>query len=449
MRRIWILTGFLCLLGSTLQLHSQKVWTLEECITYAHDNNLQVKRQQLLARGAEHDYDYARAQTLPTANAFGNYRFNKGRAPNFDDYTYVNRSFQDANVGIESRMDIFSGLYNLNNIKSSKLSLLSQLEDIEDLKNDISMQIAGAYLQILLNEELLKVAIEQLDITHQQVEKNQKLVEVGNMSRGELYEIQAQEAKEKANVTKARNTLAISYLDLMQYMDLENENLANFKVDTSDLTIEDANPLRVVDSVYADALRALPMVRSAEYNLKSMEKGLSANQGLRSPSVSVRYLYYTLWSQISSDPLRPDEPYIWQDQLRDKGYQQLTFSLDIPIFNRMQIQNRISNAKVNLLDAQVNLDQTKQTLYKSIQQAYADAVAAFEDYESNIETVYSMQEAFNFSEERFNVGTVSTVEYNIAKNNLTKAQSDLAQAKYHYIFYTKILDFWAGIPITL
>ncbi len=449
MRRMWILTGFLCLLVSMPVIQAQKIWTLEECITYAHDNNLQVKRQALQARAAEHNYDYARAQTLPTANVFSNYRFNKGRAPNFDDYTYVNRSFQDANVGVESRLDIFSGLYNLNSIRSSKLNLLSQLEEIEDLKNDITMQIASSYLQILLNEELLKVAMEQLDITHQQVEKNMQLVEVGNMSRGELYEIQAQEAKEKSTVTKARNTVSISYLTLMQHMDLENENLRNFKIDTSDLTIEDANTLRWVDSVYSDALRVLPMVRSAEYNLQSMEKGLNANQGLRSPSVSVRFLYYTLWSEISSDPLNPGNPYLWQDQLRDKGYQQLTFSLDIPIFNRLQIQNRISNAKVDMLDAQVNLDQTKQTLYKSIQQAYADAVAAIDDYESNLETVYSMQEAFNFSEERFNVGTVSSVDYNIAKNNLTKAQSDLAQAKFLYIFYTKILDFWAGVPITL
>jgi outer membrane protein len=346
-------------------------------------------------------------------------------------------------------MNIFSGLYNLNHIRSSKLSLLSKLEDIEDLKNEIAMQIAGAYLEILLNEELLKVAIEQLEITRQQVEKNEKMVEVGNMSRGELYEIQAQEAVEKANVTKARNNLSISYLTLMQYMDLENENLLNFKVDTSDLTIADANPLREVDSVYSDALRVLPMVRSAEFNLQSMEKGLSANRGQRSPSLSVRYLYYTLWSQLSSDPLNPGETYIWQDQLRDKGYQQLTFSLSVPIFNRMQVQNQISNAKVNLLDAQVNLDQTKQTLYKNIQQAYADAVAAIEDYESNLETVHSMDEAFKYTEERFNVGTVSSVDYNIAKNNLTKAQSDLAQAKYLYIFYTKLLDFWAGVPITL
>jgi len=449
MRRIWIVTGFVCLLVSMPLSYGQEIWSLEECIAYAHDNNLQVKRQALMARTAEHNYDYARAQTLPTANAFGNYRMNKGRAPNFDDYTYVNRSFQDANVGVESRLEIFNGLYNLNNIRSSKLSLLSQLEDIEDLKNDITMQIASSYLQILLNEELLKVATEQLIITHQQVEKNQKLVEVGNMSRGELYEIQAQEAVEKANVTKAQNTLSISYLTLMQHMDLENEKLTNFKIDTSDLTIEDANTLRWIDTVYTEALRVLPMVKSAEYNLESMEKGLSANRGLRSPSISARYLYYTLWSEISTDPLHPGDPYPWQTQFKDKGYQTLTFSMDIPIFNRLQIQNRISNAKVSLLDAQVNLDQTKQTLYKNIQQAYADAVAAIEDYESNTETVYSMQEAFNYTEERFNVGTISSVDYNISKNNLTKAQSDLAQAKYLYIFYTKILDFWAGIPITL
>jgi outer membrane protein len=449
MRRIWILTGILCLLSNSPTLQAQKVWTLEECISYAHDNNLQVKRQALQARTAEHNYNYARAQTLPTANAFGNYRFNKGRSPNFDDYTYVNQSFQDANVGVESRLELFNGLYNLNTIRSSKFDLLSKLEDIEDLKNEITINIAGAYLQILLNEELLQVAIDQLDVTHQQVEKNEKMVEVGNMSRGELYEIKAQEAREQANATKAKNTLTISYLTLMQYMDLENEKLTDFKIDTSDLSIEDANPLRWVDSVYSDALKVLPVIKSAEYNLKSMEKGLNANQGLRSPSLSARYLYYTLWSEISTDAENPNDFYPWQKQLQDKGYQQLTFSLDIPIFNRMQIQNRISNAKVDMLDARVNLDQARQTLYKNIQQAYADAFAAIEDYEANVETVFSTQEAFKYAEQRFNVGTVSSVDYNIAKNNLTKAQSDLAQAKYLYIFYTKILDFWAGVPITL
>ncbi|GAG38792.1 unnamed protein product, partial [marine sediment metagenome] len=181
----------------------------------------------------------------------------------------------------------------------------------------------------------------------------------------------------------------------------------------------------------------------------SMERGLSAARGLRSPNISVRYLYYTLYSEISSNPLDPDVLYPWQDQLKDKGYQQLTFSLNIPIANRFMAQNRISNAKVNVLDAEINLDQTKQTLFKTIQQAYADANAALEDYEANLEAVQSMQEAFNYTEQKFDVGIVNSVDYNLAKSNLTKAQSDLVSAKYKFIFYTKILDFWAGRPITL
>ena len=235
----------------------------------------------------------------------------------------------------------------------------------------------------------------------------------------------------------------------MQYMDLENENPEDFLVDKPDLSIEDANLLRTVDSVYTDALGVLPVVKGAEYNLQSMERGLSAARGLRSPNVSVRYLYYTLYSEISTDLTNPDAIYNWQDQLKDKGYQQFTFSLNIPIANRLTVHNRISNAKVSVLDAEVNLDQTRQKLYKSIQQAYADANAALEDYEANLEAVHSMQEAFNYTEQKFNVGIVSSVDYNLAKTNLTKAQSDLLSAKYKYIFYTKILDFWAGRPITL
>ena len=137
------------------------------------------------------------------------------------------------------------------------------------------------------------------------------------------------------------------------------------------------------------------------------------------------------------------------DQLIDKRRQIITLGLNVPIFNRLQTQNRISIAKINVMDARVGLDQARQTLYKTIQQAYADAMAALDNYDSNLETVRSMEEAFSYAEQRYNVGMVSSVDYNVAKNNLTRAQSDLTQAKYLYIFNTKILDFWAGKPITL
>jgi outer membrane protein len=361
----------------------------------------------------------------------------------------VNQAFEDGNVGIDSRMSLFNGLSNYFVIRQNRYNLLARLEDVENLKDNITISIGGAYLQILLNEELLKVAEDQLGITRQQVEKSQKLAEVGNISRGELYEIQAQEAREAANVVRARNELEISYLTLAQYMDLAPAEINTFSIVIPELSIEDAGYLRSVDSVYADALRELSLIKSAEYDLISNEKGLAAARGGIFPTLSARYLYYTLYSDISVNPEDPQAQYRWMDQLQDKGYQTLSFSLNIPVFNRLYTQNRISTAKVRVLDAQVSLDLTKQTLYKNIQQAYADAKAAFENYEANLETVKSMEEAFNYTEQKFNVGMVSSVDYNLAKNNLTKAKSDLLQAKFMYIFYAKILDFYAGRPITL
>jgi len=162
-------------------LQAQKVWTLEECIEHAHDNNLQVKRQALQAKSAENNYLYSRAQILPNANIGVNYTYNQGRALNTEDYVWINQSFYDGSVGFNSRMNLFSGLSYYNNILQSKYSLLARVEGVKELKNDITIQIAGAYLQILFNEELVKIAEEQLILTEQQVEKNERLVEVGNL----------------------------------------------------------------------------------------------------------------------------------------------------------------------------------------------------------------------------------------------------------------------------
>ena len=447
-KRTLILLPILLVLVS-LVVNAQKIWTLDECIQHAYENNLDINRQKIQVSAAEFGFWYARSQVLPTANAFANYTFNKGRAPNFDTYTYVDQAFQDGNVGVESRLNIFNGLYNYYSIRGNHFNLLSQLENVEHLKDNIAINIAGAYLQILLNQELLSIAQDQLEITQQQVARNEKLVELGTLSRGDLFQIQAQKATERANVIKAENTLEISYLTLAQYMDLESGDLNTFAIVIPELTIDDAVPLKSVDNVYGDALENLAAVKSAEFLLKSQEKNLSAARGLRYPSLSARFLYYTLYSEISVNPEDPVAPYRWNEQLQDKGYQQLSFSLNIPLFNRLDAQNQISRSKVNMLDAQVVLEQTKQTLYKTIQQAYADANAALEDYEAYGEAVRSMEEAFYYAEQRYNVGILNSVDYNTAKNNLTKAQSDLLQAKYQYIFYAQILDFYGGNSITL
>jgi outer membrane protein len=448
MKRIWILTALLCLIIISPEANGQKVWTLVECIDHAHENNLQVKRVNLQSKSAENNYLYSRAQVLPNANVGLDYTYNQGRALNTDDYEWINQEFYDGSVGFNSQMNLFSGLSTYNNILQSKYSLLSQVESVKELKNDITIQIAGAYLQILFNVELLKIAEEQLKVTEQQVAKNEKQVEVGNMSRGELYEIQAQMSRERSTVTSARNDLAISYLTLAQHMDLEIQSLDEFQISIPELGIEDANVLRSIDSVYNDALIVLPRVKAAEYNLISFEKGLKAEIGDAFPSLSLRYATGSFYNSLAVQPGTGD-PYRWNDQLIDKRRQIVTLGLNVPIFNRLYSQNQISNAKVSVMDAEVALDQTKQILYKTIQQAYADARAALDNYDSNLETVKATDEAFKYSEQRFNVGMVSSVDYNIAKNNQTRAQSDLLQAKYLYIFNTKILDFWAGRTISL
>jgi outer membrane protein len=449
MKRIWIFTGILCLVTTHQALHGQKVWTLEECIDHAHQHNLQIQREQLLSESAENNYLYARAQVLPNANLGVNYNYNQGRTINQENYEWTEEPYYDGLGGLRSRLNVFNGLSTYHNILQNKYSLLSQIESVKELKNDITIMIAGAYLQILFNEELLKIAEEQLKVTQQQVKKNERMVEVGNLSRGELYQIQAQMSREKSNVTAARNELAISYLTLAQYMDLETHNIADFKILIPELGIEDANLLRTVDSVYSDALILLPRIKAAEYNLISNEKGLKAEIGNAFPSISLNYAFGSYYHSEAEHPISPGEAYPWYDQVADRRQQQVTLGINIPIFNRLYVQNQISNAKVGVMDARVALDQTKQTLYKTIQQAYADARAALDNYDSNMETVKATDEAFKYTEQKYNVGMVSSVDYNIAKNNLTRAQSDLLQAKYLYIFNTKILDFWAGKPITL
>ena len=379
MRRIWIYTELLCLLTISPAIQAQKIWTLEQCIAHAHEHNLQVQRQQLQSKSAENNYLYARAQVLPNANIGANYSYNQGRSLNTENYEWITDSYTDGRVGFESRMNLFSGLSNYNNILQSKYNLLARVEGVKELKNDITIQIAGAYLQILFNEELLKIAEEQLKVTEQQVTKNEKLVEVGNLSRGDLYEIRAQMAREKSTVTAARNELAISYLTLAQYMDLEIHNIANFRISIPELGIEDANVLRTIDSVYNDALVVLPRIKAAEYTLMSFEKGLKAEIGTAFPSLDLRYGIGSNYYELAPRPGNASDLYPWSDQLSDNRGQIVTLGLNIPVFNRLNTQNRISNAKLGMMDAQVGLEQAKPTLYKTIQQSYADARAALDN----------------------------------------------------------------------
>ena len=193
----------------------------------------------------------------------------------------------------------------------------------------------------------------------------------------------------------------------------------------------------------------LPQIKSAEYNLKYSEKTLAVARGQRLPSIFLGAGIYSRYSDLARNPLAPEAEYTYTEQVGDNRNNAVQVSLDIPIFNRFATQTNIGNSKIGMLDAKLALDQARQSLYQEIQLKHSDAVAALERYRAAKEAVISMEEAFNYAQKQFEVGVMNTVDYNLAKNNLARAQSDLLQAKYEYLFQTKLLDFYSGKQITL
>jgi len=446
-RSLLLAVSFLfCLNISGIQ--AQDEWSLEDCIQYAVDNNIQIKRQELAVKMAKNDYRGSLGQVLPRITASGGHSIFNGRAVNFDNYTYVNTTQQYGNVNLNGGINVFNGLMNHNSIQQNKFNLKARLEDLEGTKNNIAINIATAYLQILFNEELLEVAQGQLNVTLQQVERAQLLVDVGNAPVGSLYEIKSQAAGEQLTVITYNNALNSALLTLTQLLHLDS--IGDFKIQHPVLSdIDEASILQPVEYIYSEALSILPQIRSAEYNVKSSERTLAVARGQRLPSIFVGAGINSRYSDLAKNPLDPESEYTYMEQIEDNRNTGIQFNLDIPIFNRFVTQTNIGNSKIGMLDAKLALDQARQALYQEIQLKHADAVAAMERYRSAKEAVISMEEAFNYAQKQFEVGVMNTVDYNLAKNNLARAQSDLLQAKYEYIFQTKLLDFYSGKQITL
>lgn len=471
---------FAVLLYFSLSVFAQKEteWNLEKCIQYAIDNNIQVKQQELNADYSKNTLTQSKAGILPTLNGFASHQYNFGTSVDPFTYDFTETNISSTSLSLSSSITLFSGLQKFNQIQQNKFSFLASLENVEKMKNDISLNIASAYLQILFSEELLANAQNQLSITQEQLDRTKKLVEAGSLAQGNLFEIEAQLASEELQTVNAENQLTMAYLTLQQLMELDS--IDNFGIAKPILPEVSENLLNEsVDQIFEKAYGNLPQVRAAEYQLQSSEKGLQSAQGARSPRISANATWwgsgyssarerytnfdtiigpafvsgytasgedvYSYMNSLSYDT----EPIPFMNQVRDNRSTTFSFTMSIPIFNNWQINTAVSNAKINVLNSRYQLENTKNMLYKEIQQAHADAGAAMKRYIATKKAVQSMDEAFFYTQQKFGVGLVTSVDFNLAKNQLNKAKSDLLQSKYEYIFKTKILDFYMGNPIKL
>lgn len=443
------------ILTFSFSVNGQKKWTLQDCINHAIENNIQLKQSKVNAEISENNYKQSKYNFLPSINGFANHNQNWGKTFSNDKLAYIDEAYFDGNFGVNAELDIFNGLNNFYTLKENKNSFLANKMNVEVEKNDIIIQITLAYLQVLYDNEMLKVTQDQVNTSKDQVLKTEKMVEIGNQAKGDLLEIKSQLSQEKVSLTNAKNQLEISTLNLVQILNLDTPK--GFSISQPDnLDINDNSVFSLPEDIFETAYSIMPEIKSANYSLNSSSYALKKAKWSRLPSLSLSSLYYTRYSELANHPtLFDNDPsndinnYVVNDQIKDFAYTQINLRLSIPLFNRMNTQRNINNAKLNLINNRYLVELQEQNLLKKIQQAHADATGALEKYYANIEAKNSTEESFKYSEQKYQVGMVDIIEYKIAKNNYTKAQVDLLHAKYEYIFKTKILEFYKGEQITL
>lgn len=422
-------------------------WTLENCIRYAQEHNITLKQREQDERQREVELHTSRFSWLPDLNAGLSQSFDFGRSPSrtgvITDQNSANTTFN-----LNLTMPLFDGLRTPNDIAAKKLNLKAATESLNKAREDLAVNIASYFLQVLYNRELESIARLQVDFSTKQVEQTKALVDAGRQPLSELYNIKAQLAEDEVSLTEATNNVRLALLDLAQSLELER---LEEQFDVSAPEIDDPverymSSILPPDDIYNRALAIKPQIREQEYLLQGLQKQLRVAQAAYYPQLSFGasysngyYHYYT--GDVESLPL--------SDQLNQNGRKTIGFTLSIPLFNRFATRNAVRSARISILNQQLAMDDTKKTLYKEIQQAYFNATAAQEKYRSSEKSVLAAREAFSYAENKYNAGKSTVYELNEAKTQYAKSLASEAQAKYEYVFRVKILEFYAGEELKL
>jgi len=429
---------------------SDSLWSLDQCIDHAIQYNLQVKRQELVLKSTGQDHRQSKLNLLPNLNGSIEHQLGTGRVLDRGTYEWKNTNVSQGDLGMQSNLTLFNGLQGLNSMKMYKASYQMSLEDLKAMVDNITIQVVTGYLDLLRNRELVDVAEKKMEVTRNQVERMRRLVEVGNEPMGKLLEVNAQLSAAKYAYTQAVNARDIAELTLMHVMNATD--IRGLDIETPVLPDPSTLPIPEMDSVFQYALLNLPQIKSKEFGVESKERYLAMQKGQRSPQLYASGLVYSNYSDglinpLDPDPSNPSLDYSINEQVKNNQYKQISMGISIPIFNRWQVQTDINKAKLDLQDAEYQYDDAVLVLEQTLQQYHTEALAASDNYASALESVANSDEAFRFAEERFRVGTGTSLELQEARNLLYESTSDMISSKYVLIFYTKILDFYMGRDI--
>ncbi|TDQ78173.1 outer membrane protein [Sphingobacterium yanglingense] len=427
---------------------SQKKWTLEECVAYAIDNNVSIGQTELDNKLAEIDKKDAFGSFLPNVNANASHSWNRGLNTNITTGILENQTTQFTSMGASLGIDLFKGMQNQNRFRKAKLALISSQYQHLKMEEDVALNVVNAYLQVLFNKEAVKVQTQQFETDSLQLVRSEVLVDAGMIPRGDLFDIKATIATDKQRIIEAQYALLISKMSLAQLLQMKE-----FKdFDIADVAYEfQVNNILLEgpESIFGKAKNERTELKIAENNVKIAEKEIEIAKGAYLPTLSG---FYGFSSRVSyakipdgQGGLKNPPPFFEQFNLY-KGHN-FGLQLSIPIFNGFSTRNNVSRSKVNLDKSKLNLQQTELDLERNIYTAYSDAKGALETYMATKEMLKAREEAFRYTKERYENGMATGFDYNQSQTLLVNIQSDLLRTKYDYLFRTKILEFYFGIPI--
>ena len=438
MKKYIILTVSAILTASGIQ--AQQLWNLQQCIEHALAHNLSIKQKEATRDQSAVEVNTAQWSRMPNLNGNIGQSFNFGRAIQADN-TYGNRNTRNTNFSIGTNIPLFTGMQIPNNIALSKLNLKAAIEDLKKAQEDISIQVASYYLQVLFNKELVKVARNQVLLSKEQLQRKVAFFKNGKASEAEVYEAKSRLAQDEYSAVQAENNHQLALLDLSQLLEFPSPD--NFDIAYPD-SIPVTSTLSVPDDVYANALLNKPSIKAAQYRLEGAGKSIRIAQSGLYPQLSFGAGISTNYYSITGI-----ENAAFGSQWHQNMNKYLQLSLSIPLFNRFETRNRIKSARIQRNALAWQLEEAKKTLYKEIQQAYYNALAAESQYRSSETAASSAEASFRLMSEKYANGKATATEYNEMRTNWMKALSEQIQARYDYLFRSKILEFYQGVPLKL
>jgi outer membrane protein len=457
---------------------ADNVWTLKECIDYAMFNNLNIKRSTYNVESSELDKKQAKWAMAPTLNGGVSYGWNWGRSLNPVTYDFTTQQLNSLNPFVSSSVTLFNGLRIQNNIKQYDRGYEAAEKDLEKTENDVRLNIALLYINVIFNKEQLDNAKYLLGSSQTQLERVRKQVEAGALPRSEELNLDAQVATNEVNVVNQENALNLSLLQLKQALQLPAATPLD--VELMQIEVEDVVLDQSREEIFDVAKASMPEVQSAKLKVESASYAVKAAKGSLLPRLTMNGSINSNYSS-ASDRIRQiptgsfendirqigyvegtNQPvmtviqvptydvingYGYRDQLQDNLYRSVGLNLSVPILNGMQSRYGYQRAVINRELARISAVETENTLRQNVETAFNNAVAASKTYNSSLRQVQAREEAFRMMEQRIAAGAANSFEFQVSQNDLFRAKTDMTRAKYDFIFRKKVLDFYQGKPL--